>query len=49
LFASPDVIGRGIVRAVERGSSVVYLPWFWRFILVVVRAIPESLFRRLSF
>ncbi|HEX4386783.1 MAG TPA: SDR family NAD(P)-dependent oxidoreductase [Myxococcales bacterium] len=49
LFASPDVIGRGIVRAVDRGAAVVYLPWFWRFILVIVRAIPESLFKRLSF
>jgi decaprenylphospho-beta-D-erythro-pentofuranosid-2-ulose 2-reductase len=49
LFASADAVGRGIVRAVDRGAAVVYLPWFWRFILVVVRAIPESLFKRLSF
>ena len=49
LFASADVVGRGIVRAVDRGVSVVYLPWFWRFILVIVRAIPESFFKRLRF
>jgi short-subunit dehydrogenase len=49
LFASPASVGRGIVRAVDRGKDVVYLPWFWRFIMLMVRAIPETLFKRLSF
>jgi short-subunit dehydrogenase len=49
LFASPASVGRGIVRAVDGGKDVVYLPWFWRYIMMVVRALPESLFKRLSF
>ena len=46
LWAKPDAIARGIVAAVERRRAVVYLPWFWRPILFVIRAIPEFLFRR---
>jgi decaprenylphospho-beta-D-erythro-pentofuranosid-2-ulose 2-reductase len=49
LFASAEKVGAAIVRAVDRRKDVVYLPWFWRYILVVVRAIPESLFKKLSF
>ncbi len=49
LFASPQAVARGIVRAVDAGRPVVYLPRFWRLIMMVVRAIPEALFRRLSF
>jgi decaprenylphospho-beta-D-erythro-pentofuranosid-2-ulose 2-reductase len=49
LFASADAVGRGIVRAVDRGADVVYLPWFWRFILLIVRAVPESIFKKLAF
>jgi short-subunit dehydrogenase len=49
LFASSEVVGRGIVKAVDGGADVVYLPWFWRFILLVVRSVPERLFKKLSF
>jgi short-subunit dehydrogenase len=48
LFVKPDVIGRGIVKAVDRGADVVYLPWFWKLILAVIRAIPERIFKKLS-
>ena len=49
LFASAEAVGRGIVRAVDRRRAVVYLPWYWRFIMLLVRAIPERIFRRMSF
>jgi len=47
LWAKPEHIARGIVRALERKRSTVYLPWFWRPIMFVVRALPESVFIRL--
>ncbi len=49
LWASPDRVARGIVRAMDRGADEVYLPWFWRPILWVIRHIPEVVFKRLSF
>jgi short-subunit dehydrogenase len=49
LFASPSSVGRGIVRAVDGGRQVVYLPWYWRLIMFFVRAIPERVFKKLSF
>lgn len=48
LFASADKVGRGIVRAVDTHRTVVYLPWFWRPILALVRGIPTGLFQRLK-
>jgi short-subunit dehydrogenase len=47
LLASPDKVARGIYQAVVRGKNVVYLPWFWRYIMLLVRAIPEGIFKRL--
>ncbi len=47
LFARPETVARGIVRAIERGADVVYLPWFWRVIMLVIRLIPERVFKRL--
>jgi decaprenylphospho-beta-D-erythro-pentofuranosid-2-ulose 2-reductase len=50
LFASAAEVGRGIVRAVDaRRDGVVYLPWWWRFVMLAIRALPERVFKRLSF
>lgn len=48
LWVGPEVIARGIVRAVARRRNVVYLPWFWRPIMAIIKAIPEPLFKRLK-
>ena len=48
LWAKPESIARGIVRAVERGADEVYLPGFWRLIMLIIRHIPERIFKKLS-
>jgi len=48
LWAKPDAIAAGIVTAVERGRDEVYLPWFWRWIMLIILHIPERLFKRLK-
>jgi short-subunit dehydrogenase len=48
LFASPESIAKGIIAAIQKGSPVVYLPWFWRFIMATIIHIPTRIFRRLS-
>jgi short-subunit dehydrogenase len=47
LWAKPVAVARGIVRAMDRGQGVVYLPAFWRPIMLVVRLIPERVFTRM--
>jgi len=49
LFARPDAVAHRIVRVIETGQAVTYLPWFWRPILLGVRALPEFLMQRLGF
>jgi len=48
LWATPQRVASGIVRAIERRRSVVYLPWFWWGIMQVIKQIPEFIFRRLK-
>lgn len=48
LWAQPDRIAKGIVAAVEHRRDVVYLPWFWRWIMAVIRHIPEGVFKRMK-
>jgi len=49
LFASPDRVAAGIDRAIRKGKDVVYLPGFWWWMLLVIRMIPERIFKRLKF
>jgi len=49
LFASAAAVGRGIVRAIDRKRDVAYLPGWWRFVMLLIRAIPEAFFKRMRF
>ncbi len=48
LFSKPSTIGKGIFEAMDRGKEVAYLPGFWRLIMLIIRLIPESIFKKLS-
>lgn len=48
LWAQPETIAVGIKKAIEKRKSVVYLPWFWRWIMLVIKIIPRTIFKRLS-
>ena len=48
LWASPDRVATGIVRAIDRRRGVVYVPWFWAGIMFVIKHIPEFVFRRIK-
>lgn len=49
LFASPQKVAGGIIKAMARQRAVVYLPWFWRWILLAVRLTPNFIFHRTKF
>jgi len=48
LTVSPDVVARDIQRAIERKRDVIYTPWFWRWIMLIIRWIPGVVFKRLA-
>ena len=46
---SPERVAAGVWSAMRGGKQLVYLPWYWRWIMLAVRATPSFIFRRLSF
>ena len=48
LVAQPEQIARRIIRMLRRSSGVYYLPPLWRLIMLMVRLIPEPIFKRLA-
>ena len=48
LFASPEQVARGIVKAIAARKDVVYVPGFWRPIMFIIRSVPEFVFKKLN-
>jgi short-subunit dehydrogenase len=48
LVVEPQRVARGIYRAIVKGKDEVYVPWFWRPIMKIVKASPETIFKRLK-
>jgi short-subunit dehydrogenase len=47
LVARPERIARDIDRAIRWRRNTIYTPWFWRPIMLVIRLVPECVFKRL--
>ncbi len=41
LWASPEDIARGILKAIEKRKDVTYLPHFWWWIMMIIRHLPR--------
>jgi decaprenylphospho-beta-D-erythro-pentofuranosid-2-ulose 2-reductase len=47
LVASPQTAARRIVAAVLKGEDQAYVPGFWRPVMLLIRLIPEKIFKRM--
>jgi len=48
LFSKPETVADGILRAVRRKKDSVYVPGYWGLIMLIIRMIPEGLFKKLK-
>jgi NAD(P)-dependent dehydrogenase (short-subunit alcohol dehydrogenase family) len=45
----PEAVARDVVKALDRGTPVVYTPRPWRWVMLVVRNLPRAVRRRVGF
>jgi decaprenylphospho-beta-D-erythro-pentofuranosid-2-ulose 2-reductase len=45
----PDSVANAVLAGIERGRPVVYAPGVWRWVMLIIRALPRSVLRRLKF
>jgi short-subunit dehydrogenase len=46
LTAYPDKVAEAIFSAVEKNKSVLYVKPLWRWIMQIIKVIPEPIFKR---
>lgn len=47
-FADAEKVAAAIVKAIDAGQDVLYVPGIWRIIMAAIRAIPERVFKKLN-
>ncbi|HNL91524.1 MAG TPA: SDR family oxidoreductase, partial [Pseudomonadales bacterium] len=48
LWAQPEQIAVCIENGIQKKKNTIYAPWFWQYIMLIIRHIPETIFKRLS-
>ena len=48
LWSSPARIARIIVSGIAHRRHTIYAPFYWRYIMLVIRLIPEFVFKRIN-
>jgi decaprenylphospho-beta-D-erythro-pentofuranosid-2-ulose 2-reductase len=45
----PEPVARAVLRAIDRGTAVVYAPGIWRLVMLVIQHLPRFVMRRVGF
>lgn len=48
LVASPESVAQAIVKAMQANKQVIYVPWFWRWIMLIIKCLPEPIFMKMK-
>ncbi len=48
LVATPESVAKDMWNAVKKKKNTIYTPWFWRYIMLIICSIPESVFKKMS-
>lgn len=48
LTANPQKTGLKIIKALDKGKESVYIPKIWRVIMLMIRLVPEKIFKNIK-
>ena len=48
LYSSASKVGKSIISSMQKGRDIAYVPGFWRYIMLIIKLIPEKIFKKLS-
>ncbi len=48
LTAEPEQVATAVFKGLEKERNTIYTLWMWRWVMLVIKLIPEMIFKRLS-
>ncbi|MGB1318607.1 MAG: SDR family NAD(P)-dependent oxidoreductase, partial [Flavobacteriales bacterium] len=46
--ASPEQVAKAVFRGYKSKKNTIYVLWMWRWIMLIIRNIPEFIFKRMK-
>jgi decaprenylphospho-beta-D-erythro-pentofuranosid-2-ulose 2-reductase len=46
LTATPDEVANAVYKGVKGKKNIIYVKWFWRWIMKIIKNIPEPMFKK---
>jgi len=48
LTASPEQVGTAVVRAIQARKNTIYVKGLWKWLMLIIRNIPENIFKKMN-
>lgn len=48
ITAEPEEVAKDIYNAWKKKKDCIYTKWFWKYIMLIIKYIPEGMFKRMS-
>jgi len=48
LTATPEQVANAVFKGLEKKRNTVYTLWMWRWIMLIIRHIPEAIFKKMG-
>jgi len=48
ITARPDQVAESVFKGYRKGRNTIYTLWMWRYIMLIIRHVPEFVFKKLS-
>jgi len=48
LTVEPEIVANSIVKAIDKRKDIIYTPFFWKYIMMIIKNIPQNIFKKTS-
>ncbi|MCB0737527.1 MAG: SDR family oxidoreductase [Bacteroidetes bacterium] len=48
LTAQPMQVAKSVFKAQQKGKNILYTLWMWKWVMLIIRNIPEGIFKKLK-
>lgn len=48
LTAKPEQVAEAVYKAIVKKKNTIYVKWFWRWIMLIIKCIPEFMFKKMK-
>ncbi|PSL43429.1 hypothetical protein CLV51_108119 [Chitinophaga niastensis] len=48
LTAQPEAVATAVFKAAKKKKNILYVKWHWKYIMLIIKSIPEGVFKKLK-